>query len=97
MEPKEFRSSQSALIAELQLLMMDVSESGLDSDTVELLVEKADDLIGLVAESAREEQLDRVRTDLGRVQNVFHQAKKRTSRADPEGPSSGPGPRQPTL
>ena len=66
-------------MAELQLLVMDVSESGLDGDTVDFLVERADDLMGRVAESLGEEQLDRVRTDLGRVQAVFHQAKRRAS------------------
>ena len=60
--------------AELRLLIMDVSEMGLDEDTVEIVVDKARGLLTKVDDSMTERELDRVKVELGRLQAVVHQA-----------------------
>lgn len=70
----EFKAERGALAAELKLLILDVGEMGLDDDTVEVVVDKANGLLAKVDDSVSEKEMDRIRTDLGRLQIVIHQA-----------------------
>ena len=77
MTVNEFRASQSALVSEIQLLIMDISEMKLDEDTSEFLEDESIGLIAKTNDSVKEQELDRVRRDLGRLQSAVHQAYRR--------------------
>lgn len=58
--------------------MMDVMEMNLEEYAADLIEEKALDLIAKANDSARERELDKIREEMGRLQNVAHQACKRS-------------------
>lgn len=70
----EFKAEQGKLGAEIKLLIIDVSEMGLDEDTTEIVVDKARGLISKIDDSVTERELDRIKDELGRLQSVVHQA-----------------------
>ncbi len=70
----DFKASRNALIAELRLLIIGVSESGLDEHTADLVIDKATSLMRRADDSVTERELDKLRTPQGRLQDVAHEA-----------------------
>lgn len=77
MTVSEFKASQSALVSEIQLLIMNIREMALDEDTSDFLEDEAVGLIGRTNDSVKERELDLVRRDLEGLQSAVHQAYKR--------------------
>ena len=73
----EFKASQSTIVAELRLLIIEVAEMDFDEDSKDLVLDRATGLIEKVDDSVSERELDRIRVDLGRLQIVIRQAVKR--------------------
>ncbi len=73
----EFRANQSALVSEIQLLIMDISEMKLDAYTSVFLDAESIEPIANTHDSVKEQELYRVRRDLGRLQSAVHQAYRR--------------------
>jgi len=90
----EFRASRNRLIAELELLRLSVREMGIEETTTDLVLDRASRLISVANDCVNERELDRVRAQLGRLQNVVHEAVHRSasigasteSRQAPESP-----------
>ena len=76
---RELASSKSRLAAELKMLIIDVGEMGLDEDTADFVTDRASHLISILDSADEERDIDKVESDLGRLQVVVRQALKRKS------------------
>ena len=72
-----FRGAKSRLAAELSMLIVDVDEMNIDTDTAEFVADSARGLVADVEDAVNERELSRIEADLGRLQVVVHQALKR--------------------
>jgi hypothetical protein len=76
---EEFKASRNRLVAELTLLLLDVREMRIEEATADLVLDRASKLITMANDCANERELDKVRSQLGRLQSVFHEAIGRNS------------------
>jgi len=79
MSVEEFKASRNRLVAELTLLLLDVREMRIEEATADLVLDRASKLITMANDCANERELDKVRSQLGRLQSVFHEAISRDS------------------
>ncbi len=73
----EFAVARSRISSELKMLVVDAREQGLDEDTIEFVADRVTVLLMNLDGVTKEKELDRVETDLGRLQVVVRQALKR--------------------
>ena len=59
------------------MLIIDVGEMGLDDDTADFITDRASHLISMLDSADEEREVDKVESDLGRLQVVVRQALKR--------------------
>ncbi len=74
----DLRGAKSRLAAELKMLIIDVGDMRIDSDTADFVADSAGTLVARVDDAASERDLSRIESDLGRLQAVVHQALKRS-------------------
>ncbi len=90
MDLPEFRTARGRVAAELRMFKLEIGEMGLDADTAEFLSDRVSNLIAQLDQVERENELNRIESDLGRLQVVVHQALKR-GRDERIGAGSGGG------
>ncbi len=73
----DLRISRSIVASELRMLILDVTEMGLDEDTAEFVIDSARKLISRLDDAVKDREISKVESDLGRLQVVVHQALKR--------------------
>jgi len=82
MSVAEFKASRNHLVAELTLLLLDVREMKIEEATADLVFDRASKLISVANDCVSERELDKVRSQLGRLQSVLHEAVNRNSAAE---------------
>ncbi len=73
----EFIAARSRISSELKMLVLEAREMGLDEDTLDIVADRANRLLFNLDGATEEKELDRVESDLGRLQIVVRQAAKR--------------------
>ena len=73
----DFRGVKSRLAAELRMFIIDVHDMKIDADTVDFVTDRAGGLVAKIEDAVNERELNRIESDLGRLQVVIHQALKR--------------------
>ncbi len=73
----ELNEGKSRVAAELKLFIIDVSEMGLDEDTTDFITDRATHLISMLDGADKGRELDKIESDLGRLQIVVRQALRR--------------------
>ncbi len=73
----EFMVAKSRISSELKMLVVDAKEMGLDDDTIDFVADRATILLMNLDRVTNEMELDKVESDLSRLQIVVRQAVKR--------------------
>jgi hypothetical protein len=85
----DFRGAKSRLAAELRMFIIDVHDMRIDADTAEFVTDRAGGLVAKIEDVISERELNRIESDLGRLQVVVHQALKRKGNLPASGGMGG--------
>jgi hypothetical protein len=85
----DFRGVKSRLAAELRMFIIDVHEMRIDADTADFVTDRAGGLVAKIEDAVNERELNRIESDLGRLQVVVHQALKRNGNQPAPGGKGG--------